>query len=319
MENKLQILVKESGLEQPKAQVLLDNFSDYFKIAAEWEEKAKAIKVTDESQTADMKIARIGRLELAKKRQDIEKTRKELKEQSLREGKAIDGIANVLKALFIPIEQYLDRQEKFVEIKKAEKAELVRIEVEKKMKEDEMEEERLDNLAIDRRSKAREYRQFWRVENPDFRDMTEEMFQKCMDALKGRKIEHDAKQRLILEENAKLKKEADAREENIKIECKKQEKIAEKNRKESDARLAEEKAKSAAKEEKLKKEAKALKLRNEQEQRKREFVDDTKKRAEAKEKRDRDAEYEKERLRLEEKFKNQIECPKCKHKFQIKR
>ena len=83
---------------------MLDNFSDYFKIAAEWEQKAKTIKVVDETQKADMEMARVGRLFLREKRIAIEKKRKELKEQSLREGKAIDGIANVLKAVIVPIE-----------------------------------------------------------------------------------------------------------------------------------------------------------------------------------------------------------------------
>jgi len=43
MENQLSVIVKESGLEKTKAQVLLDNFSTYFQIASEWEKKAKTI------------------------------------------------------------------------------------------------------------------------------------------------------------------------------------------------------------------------------------------------------------------------------------
>lgn len=127
MENKLPTLIKASGLDKTKSQVLLDNFQDYFKIASEWEIKARAINVTDESQTADMKMARVGRLFLKDKRVSIERQRKELKEQSLREGKAIDGIANVLKALLIPIEEHLEKQEKFIEIKQAEETEKKRL------------------------------------------------------------------------------------------------------------------------------------------------------------------------------------------------
>ena len=112
--NQLLALVRESGLVEAKAKILLENFSNYFEIAADWEKKAKMIVVTDISQLADMKMARTGRLFLREKRIAIEKTRKQLKEQSLREGKAIDGIANVLKALIIPTEEYLERQEKFV-------------------------------------------------------------------------------------------------------------------------------------------------------------------------------------------------------------
>ena len=118
-DSRLKDLVEKSELESTKAAILLQRFGDYFKVAAEWEIKAKAITVTDASQTSDMAMARIGRLELRQKRIAIEHTRKELKEQSLREGKAIDGIANVLKGVIVPIEEYLDKQEKFVERKEA--------------------------------------------------------------------------------------------------------------------------------------------------------------------------------------------------------
>ena len=60
--NQLAIIVKDSGLVKEKARILLDNFSDYFKIAAEWEKKAKAIVVTDAIQIPEMKMARTGRL-----------------------------------------------------------------------------------------------------------------------------------------------------------------------------------------------------------------------------------------------------------------
>lgn len=120
-ETQLAKIVQESGLEKSKAQILLDNFSDYFKLAAEWEIKAKTLVITDVSQKTEMKMAREGRLFLKGKRLEVEKTRKTLKEQSLREGKAIDGIANVLKAVIEPIENYLDEQEKFVERKEAER------------------------------------------------------------------------------------------------------------------------------------------------------------------------------------------------------
>jgi len=123
-------IVRTSGLEKTKADFILEKFQDYFKIASDWEQKAKSLVVSSPKQTAEMKMAREGRLFLKQKRVDIEKARKELKEQSLREGKAIDGIANVLKSLIEPIEDYLDRQERFVEIQEDErkkKRELLRI------------------------------------------------------------------------------------------------------------------------------------------------------------------------------------------------
>lgn len=113
--------IRTSGLEPTKAQIILEQFTGYFAMAAEWEAKAKAIVITDVNQRADMEIARIGRLFLKEKRLTIEKTRKSLKEQSLREGKAIDGIAQVLKSLIEPIESYLEKQERFAEYREAER------------------------------------------------------------------------------------------------------------------------------------------------------------------------------------------------------
>ncbi len=150
MKNELEVIVKESGLEQKKGQTLLDNFAGYFEIAEEWKKKASVIVVKDASQKADMQMARVGRLFLREKRINIEKTRKELKEQSLREGKAIDGIANVLKALIVPIEEYLGKQEKFVEIKAAEIAELARIELERKAEEDKLAKEEAERKEQER-------------------------------------------------------------------------------------------------------------------------------------------------------------------------
>jgi hypothetical protein len=119
-------IVKESGLEESKAQTLLTKFSNFFELAADWDKKSKAIIVTDISQVAEMKMAREGRIFLKQKRNEVENTRKELKEQSLREGKAIDGISNVLKALIIPIEDYLEQQEKFAEIQEANQREALK-------------------------------------------------------------------------------------------------------------------------------------------------------------------------------------------------
>lgn len=122
-DNQLAVIVKESGLEQSKAQILLNNFSNYFDIAADWENKAKTLVVTSESQLAEMKMAREGRLFLKSKRVAIENTRKELKEQSLREGQTIDAIAKILKNLIEPIEEHLEKQEKFIEIRETQRKE----------------------------------------------------------------------------------------------------------------------------------------------------------------------------------------------------
>ncbi len=142
--NQLVTLVNESQLEPSQAKHILEQFQDYFEIAAEWEQKAKTIVVTKDTQVAEMEMARSGRLFLRAKRIAVENVRKKLKEQALREGKAIDGIANVLKALMIPIEEYFDKQEHFVKIKEDEKREAMRLEVEKRIEDDRIAKERAD-------------------------------------------------------------------------------------------------------------------------------------------------------------------------------
>jgi len=114
-------IVQDSGLDKQKQDYLLEKFSDATLLAEQWAAKAKEIVVTDESQTDLMKSAREGRLLLKDKRVEIEKTRKQLKEASLAEGRAIDTIAKTLTALIEPTEKYLDEQEKFAERKEAER------------------------------------------------------------------------------------------------------------------------------------------------------------------------------------------------------
>ena len=113
----LEVIVRETGLEPIRATAITEKFQDIFELAISWKTRAESIVVTDESDTVGMKLARVGRLELKAKRVAIEHTRKELKERALREGQAIDKIANFLKGLIIPIEDHLFNQEKFVELR----------------------------------------------------------------------------------------------------------------------------------------------------------------------------------------------------------
>lgn len=153
MENKLKEIVNSSGLEKSKAKFILESFNHYFEIADEWAKKCETIKVTDASQKDAMDLARTGRLFLKEKRIAIEEARKELKEQPFREGKAIDGIANVLKALIAPLEEYLDKQEHFVEIKQKEAQDKKRMEIESRMEAERIAEEK---EKADKEKKERE-------------------------------------------------------------------------------------------------------------------------------------------------------------------
>ena len=107
-------LVKES-LTGVEAIELENKFFPFFTQAEKMKETALAIVVTSADDALMIGRAREARLFLKNLRIDCEKTRKTLKEESLRKGKAIDGMANVIKYLITPLEEHLEAQEKFVE------------------------------------------------------------------------------------------------------------------------------------------------------------------------------------------------------------
>lgn len=112
----IEIVVPEREQLPPS---LLSNIETGFKAAFEqaekWRVQALAIKVTSIDQKAEMKLARTIRLELKGVRVAAEKTRKALKEDALRMGKAIDGVNNLLLAAVVPLEKHLEEQEQFGE------------------------------------------------------------------------------------------------------------------------------------------------------------------------------------------------------------
>lgn len=116
---QLDLIINESGIDVQLALEFQANFYEHFKMASTWAKKAKNIIVTNENQTVIMAEARTARLFLRSKRLEIESFRVSKKEYYLKGGRAIDKVANFLKDTIIPIEEHLDRQEHFVELKKA--------------------------------------------------------------------------------------------------------------------------------------------------------------------------------------------------------
>lgn len=133
----LTTILEQSNLDVVERKSIAEKFSDYESIAKEWENKAKTIVVTDASQTTEMAMAKEARKKFSQLRIDVEKTRKQLKEQSLRKGQAIDAIAKFLTSLVVPIEQYLKEQECFVQIQEEKKALELKIAEEKRLAEEE--------------------------------------------------------------------------------------------------------------------------------------------------------------------------------------
>ena len=95
---------------------------------AKWAATAATIKITDASQTREMRMAKESRLALVKVRTRAETVKKGLKEGILARGKAIDSAYNELVGLIKPIEATLLEQETYGEKLEAERLLKVRAE-----------------------------------------------------------------------------------------------------------------------------------------------------------------------------------------------
>lgn len=121
MSNKLIQVIEDNKLEEATSKSLEESFLPFFQQAKKWKEKAENLVVTSVDQKREMKMAREARLALREIRINADKTRKALKEDSLRYGRAVQGVYNVIEYLISPIEKHLHDQEKFAEIKEAER------------------------------------------------------------------------------------------------------------------------------------------------------------------------------------------------------
>ena len=113
--------ITEFGVEQKTALMLNESFNPFIEKAQEWTDIAMSLVVTSEDQTREMKMARQARLALKDIRLAADKKRKELKEDSLRYGKAVQGVYNIIEGFITPLEEHLEKQEKFAEILEAER------------------------------------------------------------------------------------------------------------------------------------------------------------------------------------------------------
>lgn len=237
--NELITVIEDQGLAPQTGLQIKEKFLPFFEQAQEWKEKAESLIVTDESQTDLMKEARTARLALKEIRIGADKTRKALKEDSLRYGKAVQGVYNVINFLIVPIEKHLEAQEKFVENK---------------------EKERKEKLGQERAMELEPLAEYIPL-NLNLAEMTEEDYQKL---LAGARFQQDARikaekeaeelrikqekeererQKAIEEENRKLKAEAEKREKEMEKERAK----AEAEKKKQEEKEAKEKAEYEAK------------------------------------------------------------------------
>jgi hypothetical protein len=207
---------------------IIESFGQLFAQAEEWRVKAHAIRVTDVAQKAEIKMARESRLALRRIRCDVENRRKALKEDALRTGQTIDGIARVFRDLVEPIEAYLEHQETFPERLAAAQREARRAE----------RSEALTTLQFDASSYS-------------LGEMPEDQFQSLITLAQNMKAAREEAARKAEEERIRKAQEAEAERVRREEEFRKAKEEAEAARKaqaeaEKARREAEEKAKEAA-------------------------------------------------------------------------
>ncbi len=282
--NELVKVVETSGVEPQTATTLKESFLPFFEQAEEWKRKAEALVVTDATQVHDMKMARTARLALKEIRVNADKKRKELKEDSLRYGKAVQGVYNVIEFLIAPIEKHLQEQEDFVAIAEAK---------------------RKAELKASREMEIQPFAEFVAL-GLNFGEMTDEDYAKTLNGAKLQlQAKIEAEQKSEAEKIAKEKAEAEERE-RIRIENKRLKAEAEAKEKQ----LAEERAKAEAErkelEEKARKEKAAAeaKLKAEAEAKERQLAEER-------------AKAEAERKAIEEKARKEKE--EAEKKAQVER
>jgi len=229
-DSQLQVILTEQNVPKENAQLLLTAFGAPFEEAGKILAEYQTIVVTEEDQFDLMADARSKRLALKNIRVDVEKKRKELKEDSLRTGRAIDSVAKFVKEIIEPAEKYLETQEKFAEIRQAE---------------------RIAKVKAERIEKLMQYTDDLSLYNMD--TMTDEQFDSLLESLEYQhEIELAEQKRIEDERIAKEKAEAEEQEriraENAKLkkEAAEREKKAAQDKAAADKLLAEERAKADA-------------------------------------------------------------------------
>lgn len=212
MTTELTTIANQAGLAEQKSKQLLEAFAGLFQEAKKIVSECKDIQVKDENDIPGMKEARVNRLRLREVRIEVEQTRKELKEQSLRESKAIDGISNVIKALIVPVEEHLEEQEKFAEI---------------------LQKQRLEKRFSDRILVLSKFDKDLSIYN--VREMTDELFSSLVTQLQKEKDENEKarieEERLAAEEE----KIRERKEEETRLEVERLRKEAEEKNKQIEA------------------------------------------------------------------------------------
>lgn len=223
-----------SDLSENTASFLREQFLPFIDDAEKFTQEARQIIVTDESQKDLIKKARESRLALKSIRTAADKKRKILKEDSIRYGKAVQGIYNIIEYMVVPAERHLQEQEDFAKLQ---------------------EEKRIAEIREKRSLIAQEFEGF--MPSIDYSGLEESAFLQLIESARiAKKAKEDADAKAELERVEQAKAEALERErvrlENEKLKAEAEALRKERERMEAEARAirqkqAEDEAKARAK------------------------------------------------------------------------
>jgi len=108
-------IATDHKVSQSSASELQAAFMPFFQSAHELAETAKTVKVTNIGQTQEMGRAKEQFRAVQKVLSETEKTRVEYKAESLQRGRAIDGMAHIIKHILEPVKLHLEDQWKYGE------------------------------------------------------------------------------------------------------------------------------------------------------------------------------------------------------------
>lgn len=192
--NPIASILSANSIPETKGVLLIETFAPFFESARELAAEAQGIKVTSADQEDEIAKARALRLRVKKLRTTAEAARKRLKEEALREGKAIDGANGLLLEKIIPVEASLTEMEQIAE---------------------RLEQERRAKLTAERAELIAPYVPDTRVF--DLAGMSDEAFATLHE---GQKLAHEAKVRREQEEaKARAEKEAADKAERERLEA----------------------------------------------------------------------------------------------------
>jgi len=202
-------LVKTYGVRDLKAEYIVQGYRAVIDPAQipKWEDAASAIEVTSEEQREDMAMARELRLKIRNTRTTVESTRKELKEDALRESKAIDGLGGAIRKRLEAVEGYLKEQEEYAKRQAEERERNRREEADRLLREKE------EREAQEREAARRAEEKRMREENAKLRKEAEER-EAAIEAERQLHAEAQARkdaERNAAEEKARKEREAEAR------------------------------------------------------------------------------------------------------------